>query len=262
MMSRMSLTVAFSGIVISSALRSPSAVKLVPSSFTVPIWMRSVPPPTTASALAKLRVATVWLCASCFTTSEWLPVAPPLLLPPVAWTWSSLLLLAVVAFQVSCLISFSAAVCSSESADFTVPQAESLVLMPACSFCSLASGARSTFISCETMLLTSREPPIAVIFPAIGTSCGSLTVFDAHHIGAETAFISPMPTGGAGAMPVGRSGFWKSWVKPGLKRRRPESPKRGFPAGEGQAAEAAWGHCRSAQQRQHVVGQGVGLRQH
>ena len=83
MMSRMSLTVAFSGIVISSALRSPSAVKLVPSSFTVPIWMRSVPPPTTASALAKLRVATVWLCASCFTTSEWLPVAPPLLLPPV-----------------------------------------------------------------------------------------------------------------------------------------------------------------------------------
>ena len=84
MMSRMSLTVAFSGIVISSALRSPSAVKLVPSSFTVPIWMRSVPPPTTASALAKLRVATVWLCASCFTTSEWLPVAPPLLLPLVA----------------------------------------------------------------------------------------------------------------------------------------------------------------------------------
>ena len=37
---------------------------------------------------------------------------------------------------------------------------------------------------------------------------------------------------------------------------------KGFPAGEGQAAEAAWGPCRSAQQRQHVVGQGVGLRQH
>jgi len=66
-------------------------------------------------------------------------------------------------------------------------------------------------------------------------------VFDAHHIGAGTAFISPMPTGGAGAMPIGRDSLRKSRAKPWLKRRRPESPMKGFPAGEGQAAEAACG---------------------
>ena len=89
--------------------------------------------------------------------------------PPVTWIWSSLLLVAVVACQVSCLTSLSAAVCSADSADLTVPQADSLVLMPACCFCSFVTGSRSTVISCDTMLLTSSEPPIAVIF-AISTS--------------------------------------------------------------------------------------------
>ena len=58
MASRISLTVAFSGMVMSSALRSPPAVKPLPFSSTLPSCTDSLPPPTTVSAEAKLRVAT------------------------------------------------------------------------------------------------------------------------------------------------------------------------------------------------------------